>query len=308
MKNNNITGVITAFIAIILSIVFVVSAVCAVMCSAAASVMKPKNIISFVQSIDYVTLMSEFEESVNNSAPDEPVAGTDAGIDEELLDDIMKSNTAKELVGEYAQGITSVFTGDELPEGLTVDKFKTIVDENMGEIVKIAREHSDEEVSDEDLRYMIKTAVDENAEDIVNNFPSVEDVNNVTEYAAVKLLKRIFSPTAVYVLAGITAVLALLIFVCRRKRFEGLLWLGIDCIAAGTIAATAKLVVSLARSVIVDMIGVNSEIVTSALSIVTVAVNTGIIVMFAIAAVCIAAYIILRKTVIKKSYRRLDND
>ncbi len=295
MYKNKFVSFLTAFLAVILSIVFVVSAIATVLCASVEAFIRPGNIIKLVQSIDYASLLSDLEEEISTPDPETPTAPVDTGFQQELINDLMKSETAKELIGEYAQGITSVITGDELPEGLTAEKLKTIVNENMDEIVELVKEHSDESVNEAEIREQINTEIIDKADEIVAMLPSVEDVKNEVEDETLKMLGKIFNPTLTYTMIGITVAIALLIFACRFRRFGGLIWIGVDCIIASVFIAIISVAVNLCQSIIVDMLSINVQIVDSILMILTNTIRTGLWTFVIAAVVCIALCIILRK-------------
>lgn len=310
-------GFLTALIAVILSIAFVVVAIAAVCSASISAVIKPENIIALVQSIDYSALISGFEaetepeteaetEAETTASPDTELEIEDdaafGGVEAELVDALMKSEAAKQLLEEYVAGVGSVFTGEEAPEGLTEDKLKDIVNENMDEIVGIVKEYTDEEISEEDIRAQIDQALEENAEDIVASLPTVEDVKNEFEDDTLKILRKVFVPKTTYTLIALSVVLALLIYACRYKRFGGFMWIGVDCIIAGCFAALIKGAFSIAETVVLETLGAESiEIVAKVLAIVSQAFTVGITVLFAVAAISIALCIILRKAAKKKA-------
>jgi len=304
-------GFLTALIAVVFSIVFIVVANAAVCSACVISLLKPESITAFAQSIDYAALFSDFTEETEaegetTSSPDtELEIEADAAfgnVEAELIDALMKSDTAKQLLNEYVAGVGSVFTGEEAPEGLTEDKLKDIVNENMDEIVGIVKEYTDEEVSEEDIRAQIDQALEENAEEIVASLPTVEDVKNEFEDDTLKILRKVFVPKTTYTLVGLSVFLALLIYACRYKRFGGFMWIGVDCIIAGCFAALIKVAFSIAETVILDMLGAESmEIVGKVLAIVGQAFTVGIAVLFAIAVISIALCILLRRAAKKKA-------
>lgn len=300
MKTNKFVSFLTAFLAVILSIVFIVSAVATVLCATVVAFIKPENIVELVQSVDYSSLLANMED-MNTPDPDVPSATPESGYKEELIDDIMKSETAKELLGEYAQGVTSVITGNELSEGLTADKLQNIVNENMDEIVGLVKEHSDGSLSDDEIREQINTEIIDKADEIVAMLPSVEDVKDATEDQAVKMLGKIFKPTLTYAMIALTVIIALLIYACRYKRFGGFIWIGVDCLLASALVFVVSVAVNLCQSVIVDMLSINIEIVDSILMILTSTISKGLWTLVIAAVVCIAACIILRKVVNKKA-------
>ncbi len=316
MKENKAFGVLTAFIAVILSIAFVVVAIATVCAASVSEIIRPKNIVALVQSLDYTVLFSDSPEDSGFDQETEfeeemPALDSDVVIEDdaafgdaeaEIMDALMKSDAAKDLLNEYVSGIGSVFTGEEAPEGLTAEKLKNIVNENMDEIVGIAKEYSDEDVSEEEIRTMIEQAVDESADEIVASLPTVDEVKKEFEDDILKLLGKIFVPRTTYALIAFSVVFALLIYACRYKRFGGFMWVGVDCIIAGCFVALIKGAFSVAEAIVADMLGAESiDIVTKILSMMSKTFTVGLVVLWVAAIVLITLCIILRKVAKEKT-------
>ncbi len=220
------------------------------------------------------------------------------GIDQDMLNAFMQSNAAKEIIEQYTDGLESVLSGEAVTKEFTAEDLKKIVDENMDEIIAIAKTYGGEEFSEEELRQKINEMVDTMGSEVVSNLPSFTEIQQELEGGILTALKIVSSPVLTYICVAISALIAMLIYACRFKRAKGLIWLGVDFIIAGAIVALVRSGFDMAQPVIAEMVmemlgGASATVVSSVLSVVVGPIATGRTVLFVLAAVCIITYIII---------------
>ena len=232
-KQNTAVNVITAILAAFLSTLLVVVCVVIPVFKSLTSITTPKKLVTLVQEIDYKELVTE-----NEGVKD---AIEEFGIPSDVVNELVSSKAVSELLGLFAEDVSAALTGKELEQSsITPDAIKSIVNDNIDEIFDIvkntANEEFSEDISDEDIKQVkdeIIKAVNENADEIVESLPDVKEIVTVMEVEDAQIIKTILGPTITIILLAVAAVLAGLIYACRFRNFNALLWLGIDFGSAG---------------------------------------------------------------------------
>ncbi len=231
-KQNKAVGVITAILATLLSIVFVLVTFVTAVFGSVTSIIRPANIVNVVQNIDYT-------EAIGISA-NEPLVVGDMEIPVEIVNEFMESPAVEELLSTYTESVSALLTGKEIPEGLTPDKLRQIADKHLDDLLDIVADYLPQDVPRQELRDQVYTMIDENAEEILAQLPTTQQlVEEVVPISAKELatVQMVLGPAVITVLIAVCVVLALLILVCRLRRFGWMLWIGIDSIIVAILVA-----------------------------------------------------------------------
>ncbi len=283
------------FFAVILSIVLVLTAVCAVLTSTVSSVVQPDSIADFVQNIDYTEFIAD--------EGDFSLVLEEMNLDESVVNELMQSDAVDEIVSTYAEGFSAAIMGEDIPEGLTPDKLKDIFDRNMDEIVEIAGDSIPEGVSEEEFRQEISTVIDESADQLMEVLPEIEeftaDISEVGE-SELEIIRIILGPMLTIVFTVASVILAALIYVCRLKNFKGFLWIGVDSLVAALIVGSVAISLGTLKSMLVDAAAIDMAVLDSALGVFREGLVWGMIILGVVAAVCIAGYVLLKKKVVNR--------
>lgn len=301
-KQNTAVNVITAILAAFLSTLLVVVCVVIPVFKSLTSITTPKKLVTLVQEIDYKELVTE-----NEGVKD---AIEEFGIPSDVVNELVSSKAVSELLGLFAEDVSAALTGKELEQSsITPDAIKSIVNDNIDEIFDIvkntANEEFSEDISDEDIKQVkdeIIKAVNENADEIVESLPDVKEIVTVMEVEDAQIIKTILGPTITIILLAVAAVLAGLIYACRFRNFNALLWLGIDFGSAGLIVTliTAFIGSKFISALITDMISINGTVIDSVIKVYTNGLITGLIILFVLCALFITGYVLLKKFVLNK--------
>jgi len=239
-------------------------------------------------------------------------------INEDVFNKVLASDAVKELVGAYADDVMNVITGKTEESKFDADKIVEIVDDNIEEIAEIVQEIAPD-LSAEDVKNLkseIKTAVRENAEDIVAVIPAPEEIremvvgsNPEVEFALALLAQRdIFK----LIIVAAIVLLSLLIFLFRIPGFRGFRWLSVDLFVAGGFGALICVALHLGSSVAIgmlenvaelEMLAVN-DVIRNVLSAFTRGVTIRTAVIFAAAIVLMVVYVLIKKLREKKAARQ----
>lgn len=276
MKALNVFAIILAWI---LSIAMVVMLIAAPLALSALSLLDPDNIVEIVgqvmvdsaasaaaqprETYTVKTLSAETEateESANNNAANglmqsiQGIVGDE--VSAELVDKVLTSNAMSELLGAYTQDIANAFVGKEGQQQFTPELVVKVVQENLDEIVEIVEESGAPltEEEKEAFKSQLQTAVEDNAEKIVEEMPKPEEVkesllsnNEEMALAFAVLAKKNQIKGAI---VGIIVLLSALIFGLRYPGLRGMRWLASNLFTAGGFNVLICVVLGLSASAV----------------------------------------------------------
>ncbi len=257
MKNFAV-NVITAILAVLLSIAFFVTALGAVVFHMLSSFTKADRITAILESIDYSSMLPDTDDL-------QAVLG-EIPVDNQIVNEIMGSRAVEDLVDQYTEDFSAVLNGEEAV-GLNSEDIMAILDENMDEIVTIVQENTDLEIQEEVLRDEITKAVEENVPTVLESLPKPEEVLQELDPELMKTVKTVVDPKISLILLGISLVLAALIYACRWPRFGGFIWVGVDCAITAVPVGILLGVFNLAKSMILGLIPLDASLVNAAIAV-----------------------------------------
>lgn len=156
------------------------------------------------------------------------------GSDSEMITAVVKTDMLAEIIELYIEDIFLTLEESAEERNLTPEAIKTLANEHMDELIPIAKEMMAKELSltaggiaikDEDIAKMIQQVLDEEAETLIEAFPTVEDLGINDD--VVLGLKYLREGVILRVVIGIAAVLSLLILLFRCIKWKGFMWLGV---------------------------------------------------------------------------------
>lgn len=250
-KTLNVLGIIVAWL---LSIVLVLMLLVTPIIFSALSLLNGQTIAKVVTDVftagQEAQPSAETAEIVTLSNTTQSAAAEDAGKDllagmfgdsvsQEQMSAIMSSNAVKELIEAYTGDLTNAITGGNQAAAFNADKIKSIVNENIDEIVQVLQANVPEcaNMSAEELKNNIQKAVNENAEQIINALPKPEELKKqlVESVPALEAAMEILAmkKTIKLVIIGAIVVLSGLIFACRIPGLRGFRWLAVNLFVGG---------------------------------------------------------------------------
>ena len=250
-KTLNVLGIIVAWL---LSIVLVLMLLVTPIIFSALSLLNGQTIAKVVTDVftagQEAQPSAETAEIVTLSNTTPSAAAEDAGKDllagmfgdsvsQEQMSAIMSSNAVKELIEAYTGDLTNAITGGNQAAAFNADKIKSIVNENIDEIVQVLQANVPEcaNMSAEELKNNIQKTVNENAEQIINALPKPEELKKqlVESVPALEAAMEILAmkKTIKLVIIGAIVVLSGLIFACRIPGLRGFRWLAVNLFVGG---------------------------------------------------------------------------
>lgn len=223
---------------------------------------------------------------------------------------ILNSKAAKELIEAYTEDLTGAFAGSDQAASLNAEKVKSIVNENIDEIVEVLQKNVPELAgkSAEELKQEITKTVNENADKFVEALPDPADLkqqlseeNPMLETAMIVIGKR---NTVKLALIAAILVLSGLIFACRLPGTRGFSWLAVDLFTAGGLGMLITVALKMASSALGSSIDTYGADLVSLVGVLLGSFTTGMFVrygvMLAFGGILLTAYILLKKIQAKK--------
>ena len=335
MKALNVFAIILAWI---LSIAMVFMLVASPMTLSALSLLEPEDIVQIVGQVmvegaepaaaqpreAYGVQMLSAEAAVTEeSAQSDAANGLVQSIqgivgDEvspEMLEKVLTSDAMSELLGAYTEDVANAFVGVDGEKQFTSELLVEVVQENLDEIVEIVEESGKVALTDEQkeaFKSQLQTTVEENAEKIVEEIPTPEQVkesvlssNQELALAFEILAKKDQIKGAI---VGMIVVVSLLIFGLRYPRFRGLRWLSTNLFVAGGFNVIICLILGVGSSAIKSATtaidsgvgGVIEDVIGTVLSQLAKGVILRTVIIFVAAIGLLVGYILLKKFVCKK--------
>lgn len=223
-------------------------------------------------------------------------------VDESALEKVLKSDTVNDLLGAYTDDLANAIAGGE--SKFNADTIKKIANDNMDEIVNIIQEAVPDMagISKDELKSQIQTAIDQNAEQIVQALPKVEDIKEslVGENPAIEIAFTVLAKKNQIKLAivGMSVVLAIIIFFLRFPGFRGLRWLAVDLFVAGGLGGVLVAALKVGQTMILGMMASEPMVAAIVKPLLTTLSNGMLwrtIVIVVVGGVSLAGYIVLKK-------------
>lgn len=236
----------------------------------------------------------------------------EAGISNEIVQELMESDAAEELISVYLNDVFSAAEGEDVESSLTQELLEDIVNDNKKELIPLVEEYADVE-DEEEAEELLDMLVEEHGEDIIGVLPSVEEnmlsVPSSSDdgiFSAWNVIRGLYSGTVIWIMIGVAAVLCLLIFLCRWFKLQGFMWIGVSCAVAAVLSA---LVIMLAGNMNLLMnMGLGQmerAMFASLIPNMMSAMVTATLVIAALAVVFIVVYIVGKTCMKKKAQRAL---
>ncbi len=276
---------------VLLSILFVLMAFAVPICYSAADLLSPKTLTTAIQNVDYVEVLRESDKV------DQIVE--DMGIDKKTADEIMKSEEVGELLEDVSDDLTEILVDpDSDLDKVDGDFLQKYVDKHFDDIFPIIEEKSDDRLDRDEVKRGIDQIVKDNDGEIKETVSSFKSTKESTSTFST-LAKTAHEATQwYYVLAVCLIELIFLgvIYILRKKNFNGFIWIAINTGIVGSLVSCITLVLAsgFTKAITEEMptflSGIVDSAVGSVLTNLTIALGTCFIIMIG----SIAAYIILR--------------
>lgn len=232
-----------------------------------------------------------------------------AGLSEDMVNKILSSQAAKDLINTYMEDVTNAITGNGDEVQFNAERVKQIVNDNIDEIVGILQDVSPEyaNMDAEEIKGKLMDIIDQNVDQIVEALPKPEEIiteiQNGDPVWEGMLQIVAYKDTIKLTIVGAVALVAALIFALRLPGFRGVRWLATDLFVGSgfNVLLCGGLLAS--GSVIGEMVA-QEPAIAGAVNALMSSFTTGMLVRTGIMLVCavglLVAYIFIKKALARK--------
>ena len=250
---------------------------------------EPQTVTTIIQNIDYKTLIKK--------TPAVEAALKNYGIDYKKADEIMKSKETGELIEVYADEATEILLS--IPENRKFDSslVKELVEENIDEVLTVAKESTDIKINENAVKTTVNKYITENERELEEYAPVLEQARTVVKQIKLsKIVARTLTLPFIIIFTAVMLIIAALIFIIKRRNFNGLLFLGLDftviSLALGLTVYFCKS--SFVTSLALKMSDFGVSIIESAVSVCADRIIIALIISAALATLSIMVFAALR--------------
>lgn len=285
-------SVLTVLASVILSILFVIAAITAPLFYSAAGMIQPKTITNVIQDVDYSEILKDSDDF--NQKVEE------LGIDMDTVDEIIKSESVGDFIEDCAYELALVIgDSEDLAENFNASTVKDLLDEHIDDILDVFEEKTGQTVDRKEIKTELDEMMEENEEVIDDIVMELEPVQETfSEYSEMsKMVQKTLKWQYILILIVTETALLALIYVLRRKNYEGFIWIAIDTgiVGAVMLGATAIINSRVVKGIITQSEGFAAELATSVINNAESKLLMALITCFVIMALSITACVLLKK-------------
>lgn len=250
---------------------------------------EPQTVTTIIQNIDYKTLIKK--------TPSVEAALKNYGIDYKKADEIMKSKETGKLIEVYADEATEILLS--IPENRKFDSslVKELVEESIDEVLTVAKENTKVNLDQDKVKTAVNKYIAENGSELEAVAPVLEQARTVVKQIKLsKIVARTLTLPFIIIFTAVMLIIAALIFIIKRRNFNGLLFLGLDftviSLALGLTVYFCKS--SFVTSLALKMSDFGVSIIESAVSVCADRIIIALIISAALATLSIMFFAALR--------------
>lgn len=231
----------------------------------------------------------------------------EVGLSEEIVQELMDTDAVEDLLDVYLDTVFSAAEGETMASSFTSDMLESIVDENKDELIPLIEEYADVE-NEEEAEELLDIIVEEHSEDIMevlssaaDSMPAISDSGDGALLGAWNVIRGLYNGAVAWILVGAAAVLSVLIFLCRKCKLQGVLWLGVSYAIAAVLSVFVRMLAGNMNLLMnMGMSGMERNMINAIVSGMLGAMTIGTLVIAALAVVFIVVYIVLKTRLKKK--------
>lgn len=250
---------------------------------------EPQTVTTVIQNIDYKTLIKR--------TPTVETTLKSYGIDYKKADEIMKSKETGKLIEVYADEATEILLS--IPENRKFDTslVKELVNENLDKVLTVAKENTKVNLDQDKVKTAVNKYITENERELEEYVPVLEQARTVVKQIKLsKIVARTLTLPFIIIFTSVMLIIAALIFIIKRRNFNGLLFLGLDftlvSLALGLTVYFCKS--SFVTSLALKMSDFGVSIIESAVSVCADRIIIALIIVAALAVLSIMFFATLR--------------
>ena len=290
----NVLGCIIAFF---LSILLICNLMVLPILQGVTGLLQHKALEDVIEQIDLAEVVTSTPELM-----DELEA---SGIDAEVIRALLSCDAADELLQSIAGDALRALRGELAQPSLTLPVLTELVNEYRAELIPIVMQMAPAEVpvNEEMAGLMLDQILAEYGEDLVSalNESLVELQQSMQQDGITDGFLLLTNGIITAVLIGVSVVLAGLIFLCRLRHAQGLVWIGVDAILAALPTFGAGKLMTGAFLLSQLPTGAVGAAILPLLRKVATSVFIGSAILLVLGILCIVGFVLLRKRRMKKA-------
>ena len=290
----NVLGCIIAFF---LSILLICNLMVLPILQGVTGLLQHKALEDVIEQIDLAEVVT--------SSPELMIELEASGVDGETVRALLSCDAADELLQSIAGDALRALRGEFLQPTLTVSALTDLVNEYRAELIPIVMQMAPAEVpvNEEMAGLMLDQILAEYGEDLVSalNESLVELQQSMQQDGITDGFLLLTNGIITAVLIGVSVVLAGLIFLCRLRHAQGLVWIGVDAILAALPTFGAGKLMTGAFLLSQLPTGAVGAAILPLLRKVATSVFIGSAILLVLGILCIVGFVLLRKRRMKKA-------
>ncbi|MBE7092509.1 MAG: hypothetical protein E7365_04965 [Clostridiales bacterium] len=291
MKKNGALDIIFKIFSILLCIILVPTLIITVIVGTVSNVVKPETLVKVVKTVDVQQIITE--------TPDISQALEEAKIAPEVIEQVLESNVVEQVVSSYAEDLSNyLLTGES---SFSAEQIKNILNENKDEVKSVLSAVAPEDVTVEEIEAELDTFINEQIGPMINEvLPKPQEVIQDIPEDVKEVIKVFNSGIVTKICIGACLVLFALILLLRLREYSFLIWYSVVSIITGVFIASIYSGFAMVPSMLPSELPVPLETVQSIISVLTQNMLISFIVLFVLAAICMAGFFLISKYKNKK--------
>lgn len=290
----NVLGCIIAFF---LSILLICNLMVLPILQGVTGLLQHKALEDVIEQIDLAEVVT--------SSPELMIELEASGVDGETVRALLSCDAADELLQSIAGDALRALRGELAQPSLTLPVLTELVNEYRAELIPIVMQMAPAEVpvNEEMAGLMLDQILAEYGEDLVSalNESLVELQQSMQQDGITDGFLLLTNGIITAVLIGVSVVLAGLIFLCRLRHAQGLVWIGVDAILAALPTFGAGKLMTGAFLLSQLPTGAVGAAILPLLRKVATSVFIGSAILLVLGILCIVGFVLLRKRRMKKA-------
>ncbi len=286
------SGVLCIFVSVILSILFVLTAIIVPVYYSAVGLVQPKAITTVIQNIDYREIIKEsddFNDTVKS------LGISDAGE----IDEIMKSDEVGEFLEDCVEVLSSTVGDTDALRDFDASSVKELMNKHMDSILDVVEEKTGENIDRKTAKDELAKIIDESDDAIEEIVMELEPIQNTfSEYnETTEIVQKTLTWQFKTVVILIEVALLALIYLLRKKNYSGFIWIAVNTGIVGVIMVIVTAIVKsdFVNAIITDATGFSTELTTAWIGNAGAKFIISFVTCFVIMALSITACVLLRK-------------
>lgn len=290
-------NILGSIVAVFLSIALICTLALLPVLQGVTGLLQHRALENVIEQIDLAEVVT--------SSPELMIELEASGVDGETVRALLSCDAADELLQSIAGDALRALRGELAQPSLTLPVLTELVNEYRAELIPIVMQMAPAEVpvNEEMAGLMLDQILAEYGEDLVSalNESLAELQQSMQQDGITDGFLLLTNGIIAAVLIGVSVVLAGLIFLCRLRHAQGLVWIGVDAIlAALPTFGAGKLMTGafLLSQLPTDAVG---AAILPLLRKVATSVFIGSAILLVLGILCIVGFVLLRKRRMKKA-------